>query len=292
MKKLLKVTIVTVTYNAEDILEDTILNIINQDYRNIEFIIIDGGSTDATLEIIEKYKEKIDYFKSEPDKGIYDAMNKAIDVATGEWINFMNAGDSFVDLNTVSSSMKKLAYDTDVLYGNHYYIDGDKKELRKSDIKKVYSDITFNHQSMFYKTSVIKEYKFDESFKIVADCEMHLKAYKDGKNFQYLNMPVANFLAGGINNKFRINTIIEFIHALALHIPKDKDIRETSIFKLLILENSISINDTLVNSSNVFDSLKRHIERLCSISFMRNPIKKIKSYKALLNYYNLIKEIK
>ena len=219
-------------------------------------------------------------------------MNKAINIATGDWINFMNAGDSFVGLDTVSKAMNKLSNKTDILYGDHYYVDGDKKELRKSNIKKVYSDITFNHQSMFYKTSVIKEYRFDESFKIVADCEMHLKAYKDRKKFQYLDMSVANFLAGGVNNKFRINTIIEFIHALTLHIPKDKDIRETSIFKLLILENSISINDTLVNSSNVFDSLKRHIERLCDISFARNPMKKIESYKALLKYYNLIKEIK
>ncbi len=83
----------TVTYNAEELLEETILSVINQSYKNIEYIIIDGASTDGTIDIIKKYEEKIDYWMSEPDEGIYFAMNKAIEKATGKWINFMNAGD-------------------------------------------------------------------------------------------------------------------------------------------------------------------------------------------------------
>ena len=87
------VSIITVVYNAEEFLEETILSVLNQDYKNIEYIIIDGGSTDLTLDIIKKYHEKIDIFVSEDDKGIFDAMNKGIGLANGEWLNFLNAGD-------------------------------------------------------------------------------------------------------------------------------------------------------------------------------------------------------
>lgn len=286
------VSIITVTYNAEDLLEDTILNIINQDYPSTEYIVIDGDSTDNTINIINKYRDKIDIIVSEPDQGIYNAMNKAVGLATGEWVNFMNAGDSFVSRDTISQSIKELKSNTDVLFGNHIYLDSGKKELRKSDIKNIYSNITFNHQSMFYKHDLLNKYKFNEAFRIVADCEMHLRAYKDGHKFQYLDIPIANFLAGGVNSQFRLNTILEFLHALSLHIPKNHDIKETFIFKLLVQENSLSIDDKLVKNSNIFDSLKRHIERLCLVRLAKNPILKLKRYKELLNYYNSIKDIK
>lgn len=93
----LLISVVTVCYNAADTIEKTMLSVLNQTYHDIEYIIIDGGSTDGTVEIIRKYADRIAYWVSEPDKGIYDAMNKGIKVATGEWINFMNAGDEFVD---------------------------------------------------------------------------------------------------------------------------------------------------------------------------------------------------
>lgn len=96
------ISVVTVAYNAVTTIEKTILSVINQTYPNVEYIIIDGGSTDGTVEIIKKYANKLAYWVSEPDNGIYDAMNKGAKVATGEWINFMNCGDSFFTLNSAT----------------------------------------------------------------------------------------------------------------------------------------------------------------------------------------------
>ncbi|MCI5136399.1 MAG: glycosyltransferase [Candidatus Electrothrix sp. AW2] len=93
------ITVITVVFNGVQRLEETILSVIGQTYDNVEYIIIDGGSTDGTLDIIRKYEHAIDYWVSEKDRGIYDAMNKGIDLTTGEWMNFMNAGDSFFSKN-------------------------------------------------------------------------------------------------------------------------------------------------------------------------------------------------
>ena len=97
----MKITVITVCHNAAKTLEKTIKSVLNQTYPNIEYIIIDGGSTDDTVDIIKRYADRLAYWISEPDKGIYDAMNKGIEVATGEWINFMNAGDTFYEENTI-----------------------------------------------------------------------------------------------------------------------------------------------------------------------------------------------
>ncbi|MCY1133837.1 glycosyltransferase family 2 protein [Bacteroides fragilis] len=112
------VTIITVCYNAETTIEKTILNVINQTYADIEYIIIDGGSNDGTIEIINKYANKISYWMSEPDRGIYDAMNKGIKLAKGDWVSFMNSGDSFYSLDTVEDVVQFIREEYDVIYGS------------------------------------------------------------------------------------------------------------------------------------------------------------------------------
>ena len=106
MKETTKISIVTVTYNCKDTVEKTIQNVLKQTYPNIEYIVIDGNSTDGTKEIIERYADRLAYWVSEPDKGIFDAMNKAIRIATGEWILFLNSGDYFIKPTIIDEVFK------------------------------------------------------------------------------------------------------------------------------------------------------------------------------------------
>lgn len=127
------ITIITVAYNAVKDIENTILSVLNQTYPNIEYIIIDGGSTDGTLDIIKKYEDKISYWVSEADKGIYDAMNKGALKATGEWLNFMNAGDTFYDQQVLEKVFKDNDWsDADVIYGDINIEYPKKKKVKKT----------------------------------------------------------------------------------------------------------------------------------------------------------------
>ena len=146
------ISIITVVFNGEKYLEQTIQSVINQTYDNVEYIIIDGGSTDGTVDIIKKYEGQIDYWISEEDDGIYDAMNKGINLASGEWINFMNAGDIFYDekvLNTIYIN-PKLFQEIDFIYSDTV-LDG--TSILTCDIK----NNLIIHQSLIYRKRVHQE---------------------------------------------------------------------------------------------------------------------------------------
>lgn len=117
-----RVSVITVCYNAERLLEDTIKSVLVQNYDNIEYIIVDGASKDNSLNIIKKYNDKITCWISEPDKGIYDAMNKGVKLATGDWIAFMNAGDTYVDENVISDIFRGKTFSSEIkVIGGHIY---------------------------------------------------------------------------------------------------------------------------------------------------------------------------
>jgi len=167
------ITIITVVYNGEKYLEETIQSVINQTYPNVEYIIKDGGSTDGTLDIIKKNEDYIDYWVSEKDKGIYDAMNKGIDLASGKWINFMNAGDRLLYLNF-----------KDLIKNHHtyvnYFYDFDKSKIFRKPLTKLY--LTRNtpcHQSIIYKKNEL--IKYDLNFPIIADFVQFLEIVKNHK---------------------------------------------------------------------------------------------------------------
>jgi len=205
------ITVVTVVYNGEQFLEETILSVINQTYDNVEYIIIDGGSTDGTLDIIKKYEHAIDYWVSEKDKGIYDAMNKGIDLATGEWINFMNAGDGFYSEKVLIGAFGQTAYaGVHILYGNHQviYPTGKIRNAKAGEVKDLWKGSQFCHQATFVKTVFHKKHKFNLCTKIVADFEFFYKAKKNNASFKRIDLMVAKFEAGGVSDVRRIDSIL------------------------------------------------------------------------------------
>jgi len=190
------ISVITVSFNAQHFIEQTILSIINQTYINLEYIIIDGGSTDGTIDIIKKYESKITIWKSEPDKGIYDAMNKGIKLANGDWINFMNCGDSFYSTNTLQQVVDKLLInkETDVLYGNTIInVATNKYMVLPEKLEYISNYLPFCHQSSFVKTALAKKYPFDLNYKFVADYNFFFQLYHKKYKFTYFNEPLSHY---------------------------------------------------------------------------------------------------
>nr|WP_198001791.1 glycosyltransferase family 2 protein [Sulfurihydrogenibium yellowstonense] len=213
------ITVITVVYNGAKYLEDTIKSVINQTYPNVEYIIIDGGSTDGTIDIIKKYEDYIDYWVSEPDRGIYDAMNKGIDLVTGEWINFMNAGDKFFNDNTIFfiyQNVKSFDSNYDIVYGKAGVID-EKRELvsiqglnERESFRKLKKYMSIPHQSTFYRLEFFKKIgKYDDNLKLAGDYEILLRNYKN-LQVRFIDSILSLMLSNGIAAKLIDLTINEF----------------------------------------------------------------------------------
>jgi len=202
------ITVVTVVFNAATTIEESILSVINQSYGNIEYIVIDGGSTDATLDIIRKYENAIDYWVSEKDKGIYDAMNKGINTSTGDWVNFMNAGDLFNSMNTVDQIFSTILGDEKIIYGDVHirYGEFERVETAKKP-RKLWQGMQFSHQSLFCDLDYHRENLFNIKNTICADLEFCYRAYKEDLNFKYTPITVASVDVGGASEGNRLNTL-------------------------------------------------------------------------------------
>lgn len=157
-----KVSIVTISYNAENEIERTLKSVISQTYDNIQYVIIDGCSTDDTLNIVQKYKEKINVIISEPDEGIYNAMNKSLNYCDGEWVIFMNAGDCFVDSHVLSRIFKNRDLDDfAVIFGSTLTSKG-LMPLKPFVCKEGRAlQMGFCHQSSLVRRNIIKNFRFD-----------------------------------------------------------------------------------------------------------------------------------
>lgn len=199
----MKVSVITICYNVVHDIEKTVLSVINQKNCEIEYIIVDGASTDGTMDIVEKYRDNISVIISEPDKGIYDAMNKGIKLATGNWINFINAGDSYHNDTVLSNFIPKIEDSTDIAYGDTKMIYSVGVRIWKPlSLEQMKNRMCFGHPATFVKTSYHKQHLFDTSYKSSADYKMLFDAYyKDKVEFQYISLIVADFEAeGGISS--------------------------------------------------------------------------------------------
>jgi glycosyltransferase involved in cell wall biosynthesis len=206
-----KISLITVAYNVQNTIERCLNSVFSQNFRNIQYIIIDGGSTDNTLQIINKYKDKIDIVITEPDRGIYDAMNKGIALATGDVVGTLNADDLFADNNVLFDVARTFAnQQTCMVYGDLDYIDQDGNILRKWRSGN-YKNGLFNfgwmppHPTFYCRRELFDEagnYKLD--YGSAADYELMLRfMHKNGNraSVYYLNRVMVKMGIGGISNK-------------------------------------------------------------------------------------------
>lgn len=195
-----RISIITVTYNASAVLESTLASVKKITYSNLEYIIIDGCSKDDTIKIIDNYKEQVNHFISEPDNGVFDAMNKGIKLSTGDWVIFLNAGDLIYDSN-IFSKMELLNNEgIGLIYGNTYDIGvGIRKPFQLNSLK--YGMIMACHQSMIFNKKVLKDQLYyDNSYKFYNDYELVVRIIKSYKVI-YVNHVIASYLGGGISSK-------------------------------------------------------------------------------------------
>ena len=199
------ITVVTVVYNGEEYLEETILSIINQKYKNIEYIIIDGGSIDNTVDIIKKYENSIDYWVSEKDEGIYHAMNKAFKLANGKWINFMNCGDSFCNNEVINSIQFKNYSNYVMIYGNSKIFSGDRnfiKEQKALKMNKINLLLFITgvvcHQSVFYNRNV--RFEYPEKYSLKGELYSYFEYLNYGEA-AHIEMNICNYFLEGIGRK-------------------------------------------------------------------------------------------
>ena len=212
------VSIITVCYNAEKTIENTICSILQQSFTGYEYIIIDGQSEDGTNDIIQNYLSAfadrgitVKYI-SEKDDGIYYAMNKGIDMAEGEWIAFMNADDSYYDSEVLQDIFGDNRFkDYDVIYGSTNCINDKKEEIykpQKLDIIKKH--MAFPHQSSFVKTDITKKKHFDVTYRLAADYQFFLELWLEHKKFMELEeRVVSNFSECGISTQKGYETVAE-----------------------------------------------------------------------------------
>ena len=189
------ITIVTVCFNSEETIEETMKSVMEQTYSDKEYLIIDGCSTDQTMRIVEKYKD-CDYLKvvSEPDNGLYDAMNKSLRLAKGDYVIFLNSGDVFCDKSVLEDMASHLT--ADIVYGNviRKTHDGDVTEKYPGRYKLFWLLLQgkmVSHQVLFTDTDIMRKYGFDESYKITADFNFLVRAVHDKCSLNYVDRNVS-----------------------------------------------------------------------------------------------------
>lgn len=200
----MKLSIITINYNNREGLEKTINSIIAQTWKDYEWIIIDGGSTDGSKELIEQYEPYFTYWCSEPDNGPYNAMNKGILHANGEYLNFMNSGDTFFHSKTLEE-VYNYTFNEDIVYGDWIRIEKEGEVLKRApnrlSLDFLYSD-NICHQASFVKTSVMKTYGFDEAFKVYADWNLWIKMILGDCSSRYMPLTICRFDAKcGLSNR-------------------------------------------------------------------------------------------
>ncbi len=188
----------------------TAVSVLDQDPLLVEWIVIDGGSTDCTLDKIDQYRNSISYVISEPDNGLYDAMNKGLVKATGDWVIFMNAGDTFAGPGVVSKLQHACNGDADVIYGDWITDYKQFSLLRKTGHPAdLWKGMVFSHQAMAIRTGLARRHVFNPAYRIGADYDMVVQLFMAGRKFLYFPEPIAVVETLGISHRNMVNSARE-----------------------------------------------------------------------------------
>ncbi|MBC8051485.1 MAG: glycosyltransferase [Sphingobacteriaceae bacterium] len=215
-------SVITVVYNNVKDIERTVLSVVNQTYDNIEYIVIDGGSEDGTVDILKKHQHRISKLVSEPDKGIYDAMNKGLALATGDYVLFMNSGDEIYALDTVDHVFASSG-DADIYYGETEMVDENLNSLgqrrHKAPVKLSPDSFKYgmsvSHQAIYIRRSLALPY--NTSYKLSADIDWILNALKRARKIENTQRYVAKYLVGGMSKKKHKESLMERFHIFSKH---------------------------------------------------------------------------
>lgn len=222
-----KFSIITVTYNAGKVLEDTIQSVIFQTYRHVEYIIVDGASKDNTLEIVQKYRDRISIVVSEPDKGLYDAMNKGIRLATGDYVCFLNAGDELHENETLQRMVHTLKTSElpDVIYGETAIVDEEghflhMRRLSAPDVlhwKSFKQGMLVCHQAFFARRQLALAHPYDLQYRFSADFDWCIRIMKQAKGLHNTRLTLIDYLNEGMTTRNHKASLKERFRIMAKH---------------------------------------------------------------------------
>jgi len=212
------ITVITVVLEAKTNLEKTIRSVAEQDYDRIEYLVIDGGSTDGSIDVIRQYPSVVSKWLSEKDDGIYSAMNKGVRMASGEWVCFLNAGDVFVNSGIIRQVAEE-AYlspePPEIIYGsvlvqksNGGFVERIAQSPRNSH--RMY----FCHQSAFVRLTLLRQYPFDEKYRLSSDLKFFKKCYSENKRFVRMDFPIVTYDTSGLSNADRERGLRENISVI------------------------------------------------------------------------------
>jgi glycosyltransferase involved in cell wall biosynthesis len=219
-------SVITITYNAEKTLEDTIQSVITQNYHHIEYIIVDGASKDGTMKIVERYRDKISVVVSEPDSGLYDAMNKGMHMATGDYLCFLNAGDCFHEDDTllnVAHSLNGMNELPDIIYGNTALVDSEGHFLRmrrlappeKLNWRSFRHGMLVCHQAFFMKRT--KAVDYDLHYRFSADFDWCIRCMKNSGTMHNTHLTLIDYLSEGMTTQNHKASLKERFRIMAHH---------------------------------------------------------------------------
>jgi glycosyltransferase involved in cell wall biosynthesis len=253
-----KVTVITIVLNAVDVIERTLESVVRQDYPRLEYIVVDGGSSDGTLEVIRRYAYGITRLVSEKDGGVYEAMNKGAALATGEWILFMNGGDVFVEKDVITRTFSSCKfYECGVIYGDGIFSHEGYRIVECAPDQVTLRDGNgFSHQSTFVRATLQKEYGFDVNERIAADYDLFLRLYKDHRVFRHVDVVVSEFFTGGLSSLPPLETTRLRHRVYTKHLP-----RSALVLHFRLAVRWLRIKIRMIVPDKLWEGLKRLRDR-------------------------------